>query len=74
MISDNNCRNCGAPVKPGEVCEYCGTLRPVPVQSAIKMTADSITFTCDTLRVGVIESDYIQDRHGKVCLGNYVRT
>jgi ribosomal protein L32 len=71
MISDRNCRNCGAPVKPGEVCEYCGTLRPVPVQSAIKMTADSITITCDTLRVE--ELDYIQDRHGKACRWNYVR-
>ena len=70
MISDRNCRNCGAPVKPGEVCEYCGTLRPVP-STEREMTADSITITCDTLRVE--ESDYIQDRHGKACLWNYVR-
>ena len=66
------CPGCGKQIDDDSVfCEYCGTLRPVPVQSAIKMTADSITLTCDTLSVG--ESVYIQDRHGKVCLGNYVR-
>lgn len=52
MINDSNCRNCGAPVEPGKICEYCGTPRPIPVKSAIRMTADSITLECDTLKIG----------------------
>lgn len=52
MLSDRNCRNCGAPVAPGERCEYCGTPRPIPVKSSIRMTADSITLECDTLKIG----------------------
>ena len=62
MMSDSNCRNCGAPVKPGEICEYCGTLRPVPVQSAIRMTHDSITITCDTLQIGKVVSEQLDQR------------
>lgn len=57
MINDSNCRNCGAPVEPGKICEYCGTPRPIPVKSAIRMTADSITMVCDTLKIGEAVSE-----------------
>ena len=62
MISDHNCRNCGAPVEPGRKCEYCGTLRPVPVQSTLRMTSDSITITCDTLQIGKVVSEQMDHR------------
>ena len=61
-MNDRNCRNCGAPVEPGKICEYCGTLRPVPVQSMLRMTADSLTITCDTLQVGKVVSEHMDQR------------
>ena len=42
-MNNHNCRNCGAPVIPGESCEYCGTLR------AEEMRNDTITLVCDTI-------------------------
>ena len=65
-MNDKNCRNCGAPVAPGEKCEYCGTFRPVPSKSMIKMTADSITFTCDMLQVGKVAAEQLDPKiiHG----------
>lgn len=50
MVNDHNCRNCGAPVIPGHICEYCGTFMRDTAQaeeqagSYIRITADSITF------------------------------
>lgn len=49
MISDRNCRNCGAPVKPGEVCEYCGTLRAEQVHSEMNITPTGITLVCEKI-------------------------
>ena len=46
LAADHNCRNCGAPVKPGKVCEYCGTLKVEEVCSQLNITASGITLTC----------------------------
>lgn len=48
-LKDRNCRNCGAPVKPGEVCEYCGTLRAEEVSSRLSITATGITLVCEKI-------------------------
>jgi len=69
MINDSNCRNCGAPVAPGESCEYCGTPHPVPVQSSIRMTPDSITLVCDTLQIG----KFVQENDPAITGGRVAR-
>lgn len=48
-VKDHNCRNCGAPVRPGEVCEYCGTLRAEEVSSQLSITATGITLVCEKI-------------------------
>lgn len=48
-MNDQNCRNCGAPVKPGEVCEYCGTLRAEQVRSEMNITSTGITLVCEKI-------------------------
>jgi hypothetical protein len=36
-------------VKPGEVCEYCGTLRAEEVSSRLSITATGITLVCEKI-------------------------
>lgn len=49
-MNDCNCRNCGAPVNPGEVCEYCGTPRAEEVSSRVEITPTGIRFVCENLK------------------------
>ena len=48
-MNNHNCRNCGAPVIPGESCEYCGTYMAEEMRSEMNITADGITLVCDKI-------------------------
>ena len=48
-MKDSNCRNCGAHVNPGEVCEYCGTPRAEKVSNRVEITPTGIRFVCEKI-------------------------
>lgn len=66
VMTDKNCRNCGAPLTRDGDCEYCGTKRQQKMASRIEMTADRLTLFIDDISIGkCVTENWPEQRIGR---------